>query len=130
MNYGQGVRINDITRCTFDFRWNMSRGVESNWVSIRFITTLALGFPARSSKAMVLVMSSAGPDAELARRAASFSLYRWGGMMCHAYRVSLSGVRRLKGWTWDSVVVNNDVQMNNTHGERVSYLGIQNTRHH
>jgi hypothetical protein len=68
----------------------------------QLIISLACGSLVRRSNALVFVISSASPDGCL-RISCSCLAYNPSGITCHAYKVSSSGVVKLKGVIWLSV---------------------------
>ena len=68
----------------------------------QLIISLARGSAVRRANAFVFVISSANPDGCL-RISCSCLAYNPGGITCHAYKVSPSGVVKLKGVIWLSV---------------------------
>ena len=63
--------------------------------------SLACGSVVRRSNDFAFVISSANPDGCL-RISSSCLAYNPNGITCHAYRVSSSGVVKLKGVIWFS----------------------------
>lgn len=68
----------------------------------QLMTSLAFGSVVRRSNAFVFVMSSASPDGCLSISSSCLA-YNPNGITCQAYKVSSSGVLKLKGVIWLSV---------------------------